>query len=286
MKKHCFLLSFFLPLIFITLFLQSCEESKVEKTNEPVWSDEFDYKGAPDSTKWGYDIGNGCPKLCGWGNNQLEHYTDRARNVRVENGKLIIEAHKEDFGDMHYTSTRLVSRHKGDWKYGRIEIMANLPKGKGTWPAIWMLPTDWEYGGWPASGEIDIMEHVGYSPDSIFGTVHTQSFNHINGTEVGEQRFIPTSENEFHLYAIEWTNEKIDFFIDQEKYFTFKNQGKSFAEYPFDKKFYLILNIAVGGNWGGKHGVDESIFPVKMEVDYVRVYNLQQLESQAYISQK
>jgi len=288
MKKYKYPI-FLLSLLFLTTVLfQYCKNTNEVKSNSniPIWSDEFNYQGAPDSTKWSYDLGDGCPNVCGWGNNELEYYTNRLVNSRVENGNLIIEAHKEDFQNQKFTSTRLVSKNKGDWKYGRIEVRAKLPTGKGTWPAIWMLPTDWEYGGWPASGEIDIMEHVGYNPDSIFGTVHTSAYNHIKGTHVGDKLFVSDSEEAFHLYAIEWTNEKIDFFIDDEKYFTFSNERKSFKEYPFDKKFHLILNIAVGGNWGGKNGIDEEIFPVRMEVDYVRVYDLEQMENRTYLSQK
>lgn len=259
-------------------------------TNQPIWSDEFNYKGLPDSTKWSYDQGDGCaihPDLCGWGNNELQYYTsNRLKNHRVANGQLILEVHKEDFETRKYTSTRLVSRNKGDWKYGRIEIKAKLPQGKGLWPAIWMLPTYTEYGGWPKSGEIDIMEHVGYNPDSVFGTVHTEAFNHMLGTHVGDQLYIPDAEDEFHVYAIEWTKEKMDFFIDEQNYFTFKNPNKTFAEYPFDKKFYLILNLAVGGNWGGKMGIDDNIFPQKMLVDYVRIYDEKQMESRKYQSKK
>ena len=272
--KPLHLLFLWLGIFFVSTLLQNCG-TKLSAEKMPVWSDEFNYQGLPDSTKWSYDLGNGCPHVCGWGNNELQYYTQRRlKNQRVENGKLIIEAHRENFENQEYTSTRLVSKHKGDWLYGRIEVMAKLPSGLGTWPAIWMLPTDWEYGGWPTSGEIDIMEHVGYNPDSIFGTVHTEAYNHMKGTHKGGKLFRPQAESKFHLYAIEWSAEKIDFFIDQEKYFTFENEGKTFAEYPFDKKFHLILNIAVGGNWGGKNGVDENIFPQKMEVDYVRVYKL------------
>ena len=240
---------------------------------QPIWSDEFDYNGLPDSTKWSYDLGDGCPNLCGWGNNELQSYTNLLKNARVENGNLIIEAHREDMGSREYSSARLVSRSKGDWKYGRIEVRAKLPSGLGTWPAIWMLSTDWEYGGWPESGEIDIMEHVGYCPDTIFGTVHTKAYHHSIGTHKEGKLYLPDAESKFYVYAINWSEEKIDFFVDDILYFSFSNENKTFREFPFDKKFHLIMNIAVGGNWGGKHGVDETIWPRRMEVDYVRVYN-------------
>lgn len=239
---------------------------------ELIWSDEFDGEGLPDSTKWSYDLGDGCPHVCGWGNNELQYYTNRLENNRIENGHLIIEAHKEDFETKGFTSARLVSKNKGDWTYGKFEIRANLPTGKGTWPAIWMLPTDWEYGGWPASGEIDIMEHVGYNPDTIFGTIHTEAFNHMNGTQKDKGIFLNDSEEAFHTYGVEWTADKIIWYIDDDVYYEVQNEGKSFKEWPFDKRFHLILNIAIGGNWGGKHGVDDTIFPQRMEIDFVRVY--------------
>jgi len=238
-----------------------------------VWSDEFDYNGFPNETKWSYIVGDGCPRLCGWGNNELQYYTDRKiKNARVSQGKLVIEAHKESVGSRAYTSARLVSKSKGDWTYGKIEIKAKNPSGKGTWPAIWMLPTENEYGGWPRSGEIDIMEHVGYEPDKIHGTVHTLSYNHMHGTQKGGEKRILDSESAFHTYSIIWTEDKIDFLIDDEVYFSFENDNSDSDAWPFDQKFHLVMNIAVGGNWGGKMGIDENIWPQKMEVDYVRVY--------------
>lgn len=238
-----------------------------------IWSDEFNYKGLPDTTKWSYDKGNGCPDVCGWGNNELQYYTwQKKENAYVEKGKLVIQARKETVDGFNYTSARLVSKNKGDWKYGRIEVKAKLPKGKGIWPAIWMLPTNWEYGGWPHSGEIDIMENVGYMPDSVFGSVHTGSFNHIQGTQTTKGVFRKDLSSSFHVYAIEWTENQIRFFVDDEEYLIFKNTGVSAEEWPFDKSFHLLLNIALGGNWGGKFGVDDDIFPQKMIVDYVRVY--------------
>lgn len=241
----------------------------VAQTYELIWSDEFDYTGLPDDSKWNYDVGGD-----GWGNNELQYYTkNRTENARVENGHLIIQAHKETYGGKSYTSARLITKTKGDWKYGRIEIKAKLPGGRGTWPAIWMLPTDWAYGGWPASGEIDIMESVGYDPGKIYGTVHTEAYNHSLGTQRGSSIMIADAESNYHLYAIEWDENKIDFFVDDTKYFTFSNQG-DWTKWPFDKRFHLILNIAIGGDWGGIQGVDNNIFPVQMEVDYVRVYQL------------
>lgn len=238
-----------------------------------VWSDEFTTAGLPDSTKWSYDVGRGCPNNCGWGNNELQYYTQkRKENARVENGKLIIEAHKEKMQDANYTSARLVTKSKGDWKYGRIEVKAKLPAGRGIWPAIWMLPTKWEYGGWPHSGEIDIMENVGYWPDSLFATVHTGAYNHGQGTQVGRAISVNDLSTAFHVYAIEWTADKIIFLFDGKEYHRFTNKKTGSEFWPFDKAFHLLLNIAVGGNWGGKFGVDDTVFSQRMEIDYVRVY--------------
>jgi len=239
-----------------------------------VWSDEFDVDGLPDSTKWNYSVGDGCPRLCGWGNNEQQYYTEReTKNARVENGHLVIQAHHEKKEKSNYTSAKLVTKGIAKWLYGKIEVRAKLPSGKGTWPAIWMMPEEDKYGGWPKSGEIDIMEHVGYSPDSIIGTVHTEAFNHILGTQVGKYTYDPDSESAFHTYTIEWDEQKIEWYIDDLKYHTFNNENKSYKEWPFDHPFYLILNLAIGGNWGGKYGVDNSIFPQIMELDYVRVYS-------------
>jgi beta-glucanase (GH16 family) len=266
-------------LFFFLLVFQSCEESNKKITKDTqiklVWSDEFDYEGLPNPDKWSYDVGDGCPDICGWGNNELEYYkANSLKNSRVGNGVLTIEAHKEGFKNKSFTSARLVSKHKGEWVHGKIEVRAKTASGLGTWSAVWMLPTNNEYGIWPKSGEIDIMEHVGYNPDTVFGTVHTSAYNHITGTQVGGKVYIPDVDEEFHIYSIEWSADKIDFFIDNKKYFTFNNENKTFAEYPFDQTFHLIMNLAVGGNWGGRMGVDDSLFPQKMQVDYVRVYGL------------
>ena len=266
--------------IFISSFILGCNsdesitdppEKVVDSLQvegfELVWNDEFNVDGKPDESKWGYDI-----KSPGWVNNELQYYTSDSINVRVKNGKLEIEAHYYSSPEDQYTSARIVSRNKGDWLYGRVEVKAKLPAGIGTWPAIWMLPTDWEYGGWPASGEIDIMEHVGYDQNVIHGTVHTESFNHTKNTQVGNQITIPTASIDYHIYAIEWMEDRIDFYVDDNKYFTFENQNKTYNEWPFDKRFHLIMNIAIGGMWGGVQGVDNSVFPVQMDIEYVRVY--------------
>ncbi|MFM8739109.1 MAG: family 16 glycosylhydrolase [Cytophagales bacterium] len=257
-----------LAVFFITLTLVCCKQR-----SKLVWSDEFNVEGILDSTHWGYDTGSGCPSICGWGNNEAQYYTQLAKNVRIQNGLLIIEAHKDPIGGKAYTSARIVSKHKGDWLYGRIEVKAKIPKGKGTWPAIWMLPTDWKYGGWPTSGEIDIMEHVGYDRGVIHGTLHSKKYNHILQTQQEGKIIIYDCSDIFHVYAVNWEKDKIDFFVDDKLYHTVKrNPEDNFEGWPFDQKFHLIMNIAVGGNWGGKEGIDDSIWPQRMEVDYVRVY--------------
>lgn len=272
-----------LLIILYGVFLFACQNSKQERQSDNietiatptgewqlVWNEEFDYTGLPDSTKWSYDIdGNSW----GWGNNEAQHYTaNDISNAFVKDGILTITAKIDSMGGKKYTSARLITKGKCDWLYGRFEIKAKLPTGLGTWPAIWMLPTDWEYGGWPASGEIDIMENVGFIPDTIIGTVHTESYNHMIGTQKTDSIFIPTNFTDFHVYSLEWEENEIRVFVDDAHYFTFNNEGKSFREWPFDKRFHLLLNLAIGGNWGGQKGVDDSLFPHRFYIDYVRVY--------------
>ncbi len=266
-------------IVLIIISSYSCEDKSIvkkEKTDNDyklVWSDEFNIDGAPNEDKWSFDYGDGCPN-CGWGNKEKQFYTKNSKNVRVKDGQLIIETHKEEIESYNYSSGRIVTKEKGDWKYGKFEIRAILPEGRGTWPAIWMLPTDWEYGGWPSSGEIDIMEHVGHDADSVYGTIHTKAYNHSIGTEVGNSIYVENT-SEFHTYSIEWTAASIKWFVDNKKYFEVENEGKTFAEYPFDKKFHLILNTAIGGFWGGEKGIDDTIFPQQFIIDYVRVYQIE-----------
>ncbi len=221
---------------------------------------------------WSYDLGDGCPEVCGWGNNELQSYTNTQRNARVENGRLIIEAHQEEIDSSTFSSARLVSKGKGDWKYGRIEIKAMLPQGKGTWPAIWMLPTLDQAMKWPDDGEIDIMEHVGFNQGTVYGTVHTGAYNWMKGTQKIDSVKVGGVSDQFHIYTIEWNKKSIKWFIDYHLYHEVMNENKGKDAWPFDKPFHLILNIAVGGNWGGKYGVDDEIWPQRMEVEYVRVY--------------
>lgn len=237
----------------------------------PTWSDEFDYAGLPNAAKWNYDIGGS-----GWGNNELQYYTDNIKNVEVGNGVLIITARKEMMGGKDYTSTRLVSKNKGDFLYGRIEVKAKLPTGKGTWPAIWMLPTDWAYGGWPKSGEIDIMEHVGYDQDKVHISVHTEAYNHSIKTQRSGTKMVNGASTDFHIYRVDWTPKSIMGFIDGEQIFLFLNEEKGSPVWPFDKRFHLLINVAFGGNWGAAQGIDPSVLPQKLEVDYVRVYKLKE----------
>lgn len=255
----------------------SLKEKTLSSPTKLIWSDEFDKDGLPDPQKWTYDVGDACdqPAGCGWGNNERQYYTKgKEKNVRIKNGYLIIEAHQEKINKSDYSSTRLISKNKGDFKYGRIEVRAKLPSGKGTWPAIWMLPTNSPYGGWPRSGEIDIMEHVGYEPDTIYGTPHTQAFNGMIGTHKTGSIYVPDAESSFHTYTVEWTANKIEWYVDDIHYHTFAKIDETPEKWPFDQAFHLILNLAVGGNWGGKYGIDESIWPQQFLIDYVRVYKI------------
>ncbi|MBL0153897.1 MAG: glycoside hydrolase family 16 protein [Chitinophagaceae bacterium] len=238
-----------------------------------VWSEEFNYSGLPDKNIWSFDTkGNSY----GWGNNEKQFYTSNdTANAKVENGVLKITALKKDTSDKHYTSARLISANKQVFQYGRLEIRAKLPAGKGTWPAIWMLGENKSGVKWPDRGEIDIMEHVGYQPDSIFGTIHSAAYNHVIGTQQGKGVFIKDPYTAFHVYAIDWTAEKMDFLMDGVVYYSFANEHKTVNEWPFSQPFFFILNLAIGGNWGGKYGIDDSIFPAVMEIDYVRVYQQQ-----------
>lgn len=237
---------------------------------ELIWSDEFDQPGAPDPTKWSYDVGGH-----GWGNRESQFYTENRReNARVENGHLVIEARHEKWEGSEFTSARLVTKNKGDWTYGRFEIRAKVPRGRGTWPAIWMLPTKWDLGNgkWPDVGEIDIMEHVGHDPGVVHASTHTQKHQWKIGTQRTAKIAVPRAQEEFHTYVLEWEAEEIRMYVDDRLYFTAKRDGGDWTSWPFFRPFHLVVNIAIGGEWGGEKGIDPTALPQRMEIDYVRVY--------------
>ncbi len=236
-----------------------------------VWQDDFN-GDVLDAEKWTPIIGDGCPNLCGFGNNELQYYTDEEANLKVSDGVLKLVAHQQAYDDSAYTSAKLVSKHKGDWKYGRVEVLAKLPEGRGTWPAIWMLPTMDATMNWPLDGEIDIMEHVGYHPGMVYGTIHTQKYNHMLGTQKSDSLLVNDVSSRFHNYQLEWSEEHLSWSIDGQTFLTLLKEGNGYEGWPFDQPFHLILNLAVGGNWGGKYGVDDRIWPQSFEIDYVKVY--------------
>jgi hypothetical protein len=224
-----------------------------------IWSEEFDTDGAPNPAVWGYDLGGG-----GWGNNELENYTNRPDNVIISNGTLKIIAKAENYNGSAYTSARILTKGKFGFKYGKIEVRAKLPPDKGTWPAIWMLGSNIDNTPWPACGEIDIMEHVANQLNKIFGTIHFPGHSGANG--LGGNIIIPTATTDFHRYAVIWTPGSIQFSIDDAVYFSTPNS----TGLPFNQNFFIILNVAMGGGFGGT--VDPAFTNAQMEVDYVRVY--------------
>jgi len=253
-----------------------------------VWSDEFDKVGLPDPARWGYETGF-------IRNNEQQLYTRaRRENARVENGMLIIEARKEKYKNpssgsaakvvvgkrrreyVDYTSASLTTHGKAAWTYGRIEVRDKITSGRGTWPAIWTLGTNIGKVGWPTCGEIDIMEFVGFEPGVVHANIHTQKYNHVMKSGKGDRISVADASDAFHIYAIEWDAQKIDFLVDSRKYFTFRNEGTGPAVWPYDKDQFLILNVAIGGDWGGRKGIDDGIFPQRCYIDYVRVYQKRQ----------
>lgn len=237
-----------------------------------VWNDEFD-GAAIDLAKWEHEV-----NAEGGGNNELQYYTARAENSFVAGGHLVIRALREAYtgpeGTREYTSARLRTKFKGDWLYGRFEIRARLPRGQGIWPAIWMLPTDWVYGGWAASGEIDIMELVGHQPDKVYGTLHYGGPWPRN-VHSGSSYTLPAGafSDAFHVFALEWEPREFRWYVDGLHYQTQNEWRTENAPYPapFDRRFHLLLNLAVGGNWPGNPDAT-TVFPQEMRVDYVRVY--------------
>jgi beta-glucanase (GH16 family) len=230
-----------------------------------AFSDEFDAAGALDPAKWGYEVGY-------IRNDEKQSYTSRSENVRAEGGNLVIEARKEAYQGYGYTSASINTLGRFEFLYGRVEVRAKLPTGDGTWPAIWMLGTNRTQVGWPTCGEIDIMENVGFDPLRIHGSVHTAAYNHTIGTQKSASVIVASPWEDFHVYAMEWFADHIDVFVDGQKYFTFRNEGTGSRVWPFDKAQYLLVNLAIGGAWGGQKGIDDSRFPHRYLIDYVRIY--------------
>ena len=285
--------STFLPVLFAMLALTACSSvvnNKTATVSNPsltasmtnpqttlsvpsdhvlVWADEFAVDGHPDSSKWVHETGRNRE---GWYNNEKQYYSGpRLDNARVQGGVLTITARKEarqdqpDWGGQAYSSARLATLGKQDWTYGFFEIRAKLPCGKGTWPAIWMLGNN---GTWPAVGELDIMEWVGSRPERSFSTVHTTSGS--GGDGKGGDTTLVDACTAFHNYQMYWTAQQVVFAVDGKVHFTYRNPGTGVDAWPFDAPQFLILNVAVGGDLGGD--VDDGIFPVRMDVEYVRVY--------------
>ena len=245
----------------LILFIANFCTAQIEQ-RKLVWQENFNGKQL-NAKDWNFELGNGCPN-CGWGNNERQLYTDK--NHKIEKGKLIITAQKND---SLYTSTRITTQGKKEFQYGRIEARAKLPVGKGIWPAFWMLGSNIKIVGWPKCGEIDILEYVGKNPHLVYTTLHTED-SHGNSINT-KQTVFPDIEEGFHLFAIDWTKDKIEFFVDNKCVYTFQPTIKNQNIWPFDQKFYIIINMAIGGNFGGPD-VDDSIFPQEFIIDYIKVY--------------
>lgn len=238
--------------------IQPVQDPVTDYTNL-VWSDEFNIDGAPDSSKWGYDLGAG-----GWGNGEAQYYTNSSNNVIVQGGNLKITAKAENFSGSNYTSARLKSENKFEFTYGKVEVRAKLPSGGGTWPAIWMLGQNYATNTWPACGEIDIMEHKGNVPDKIYGTLHYPGSSGGNGN--GNTIDISGASSQFHVYKAVWSPNSVRLYVDNVLFHTVINNGSL----PFNADFFLILNVAMGGTFGGS--ISPTFTQSSMEVDYVRVY--------------
>jgi beta-glucanase (GH16 family) len=245
-------------LVVLFFLLTGCPSSP-----ELHWAEEFDGTELSVDT-WNYELGDGCPGNCGWGNNEPQVYT--RQNHRLEDGKLIITARKEGGG---YTSTRITTKDKVEFQYGRVEARAKLPSGKGVWPAIWMLGSNVGEVGWPRCGEIDILEYVGKEPGIVFTSLHTPDShgNTINTLKTP----VADIEDGFHLFAVEWEPESIRFFVDGMLVYTFSPEDRTPEVWPFDQPFYLLINLAVGGSFGGPE-IDDSIFPQEFVIDYIRIF--------------
>lgn len=233
-----------------------------------VWADEFDNGINPDN--YTFEMGDGCPSLCGWGNNELQKYTDQDQNVFIRDGSLVIRAIKDPINGI--TSTRMITKGKREFKFGRIDIRAKLPEGQGIWPALWMLGTNIDDVGWPNCGEIDIMEMIGHQANTVHGTAHWGPRGQGHSDHKGSSQVIPEkfSEN-YHVFTLLWEQNSLVWYLDEEKFNTITTEQVTSTAYPFNKDFFFIFNIAVGGNWPGAPD-DSTVFPQEMSIDYIRVF--------------
>jgi beta-glucanase (GH16 family) len=255
----------FMKVIGMVFLFLACSSQSNEQIGDLTWSDEFNYEGLPDNVKWGYEEGF-------VRNNEPQYYTrERTNNSRVSGGNLIITAYKEDFEGAGYTSASINTKGKYDFTMGRIEVRAKLPHGKGVWPAIWTLGTNVDQVSWPTCGEIDIMEYWGHNPNSVSANVHTRDYNHTKGNGRGGSIIYQNPWEDFHIYAVEWYSDRLDFYMDEYKYYSCPKKGQGIGEWPFVAPQYLLINLAL---IGGSPGIDDSIFPVEYLIDYVRIYNL------------
>ena len=234
-----------------------------------VWSDEFDGDNI-DESKWNFEIGTG---NWGWGNGEHQYYTSRPENAFIEDGKLIIQALNEGYQGSNYTSARMTTKNKGDWLYGRIKASIKVPSAGGTWPAFWMMPTNSVYGGWPNSGEMDIMEHYGCNNGEVSATVHNNLYNWNGGIPPISNLYNTTATSEFHEYEMEWAEDELNFFVDGIWIGSYSNQNSGSEQWPYNQDFFIILNLAVGSHFMSCN-TEDSLFPQRLEIDYVRVYQL------------
>lgn len=273
---QCYILKGFLRFFSFVAF------SVYSQAEQLIWQDEFSYTGIPDPLKWQYESGY-------VRNKENQFYTvEDLKTAYVENGFLTIQADRDGYWPStnlihsifssarkkRYNSASITTKHLPGWKNVRIEVRAKLPKGRGVWPAIWLLGEDINEVGWPACGEIDIMEYVGHKPGIVHSALHSQRYNHLNRNNIKSQIKVSDLAEKFHIFAVDKRHDRIDFWLDDYLYFSYLKEQGSDEAWPFDRGMYLILNLAIGGSWGGQKGIDDNIFPQKFVIDYVRIYEL------------
>ncbi|MGE5327736.1 MAG: family 16 glycosylhydrolase [Thiobacillus sp.] len=268
--KRALLAMFAIVAIFSLVLLLQPKKAKAVSTYQTlVWSDEFNGTSL-DTSKWNYTTGGG-----GWGNGELQTYTNNTNNVQVSNGYLTIQAlrTRSRNGKYNYTSGRINTKDKAKWQYGRIEVRAKLPQGIGSWPAIWMLPNGAKYGStYLANGEIDQMEEVGADQNEVNASAHSLKYNPANNNVRTKNIVVANAQTTFHNYGLEWTPNYLSFTVDGVEFYRVNNDHTGYQSWPYDQPYYLLLNLAIGGSWGGYKGVDNSSLPWKFAIDYVRVY--------------